>query len=72
MTYNGYTNYQTWNIALWIDNDQGLHEQVQEWDDVYALSNWLKDYFTPTRRRMFDRAFDAILLWIDSIETNKG
>ena len=20
--YNGYTNYETWNVALWIDNDQ--------------------------------------------------
>ena len=18
--YNGYTNYETWNVALWIDN----------------------------------------------------
>ncbi len=22
-TYNGYTNYETWNVALWIDNEQG-------------------------------------------------
>lgn len=25
-TYNGYTNYETWNCALWIDNDQGSQE----------------------------------------------
>jgi hypothetical protein len=25
-TYNGYTNYETWNVSLWLDNDQGEQE----------------------------------------------
>jgi hypothetical protein len=29
--YNGYPNYQTWAIALWIDNDEGIQEY---WNDV--------------------------------------
>jgi hypothetical protein len=24
--YNGWTNYETWAVALWIDNDQGSQE----------------------------------------------
>ncbi len=23
--YNGWKNYETWNVALWIDNDQGSY-----------------------------------------------
>lgn len=28
--YNGYTNYETWNCALWLDNDQGTQLMMQE------------------------------------------
>lgn len=24
--YNGWTNYETWNVKLWMDNDQGSQE----------------------------------------------
>lgn len=27
-TYNGYPNYESWAVALWIDNEQGTQEQV--------------------------------------------
>ena len=28
--YNGYTNYPTWNVALWIDNDEGMYDMARE------------------------------------------
>jgi hypothetical protein len=28
--YNGWTNYETWAVALWIDNDQWSSERARE------------------------------------------
>lgn len=27
--YNGWKNYETWNVALWIDNDEGIYNAVR-------------------------------------------
>ena len=30
-TYNGWTNYQTWNVALYIQNEYPLYSLACEW-----------------------------------------
>ena len=54
-TYNGYTNYETWNVKLWIDNEQGSSEYWQEqaqdiWNHAEA-----GQYDWETREEVFTR-----------------
>jgi len=30
-TYNGWSNYETWNVALWIQNDPGFYDLAREY-----------------------------------------
>ena len=47
--FNGWTNYETWNCKLWMDNDQGESEywaeRAKEVDDVADLARELEDYY---------------------------
>ena len=49
-TYNGWTNYETWNVALWIDNEQGTYwearDMARQSRTAGALAQSLKDWIT--------------------------
>lgn len=37
--YNGWSNYETWNVALWIQNDESLYDFAKDctsYDDLIA------------------------------------
>ena len=41
--YNGWTNYETWNVALWIGNDEGLYRFAKECRDYDHFVSQLRE-----------------------------
>lgn len=42
-TYNGWANYETWNVTLWISSDEHLWRQVRRARDWAHAIEILKD-----------------------------
>lgn len=48
--YNGWTNYETWSVSLWMGNDESLEMTIahlaDEHPDVYDLAMAIKEFIT--------------------------
>lgn len=46
--YNGWTNYETWNVQLWLENGEAESDEIRrlakENKDPYELSKKIRDY----------------------------
>ena len=40
-TYNGWTNYETWNVSHWMNNDEGFYSVLQDCEDVYDFIDFV-------------------------------
>jgi len=47
-TYNGWSNYETWNVALWIQNDEGLYNIAREAGDYQSFVQSISEFMTQT------------------------
>jgi hypothetical protein len=48
-TYNGWANYETWNVALWLGNDEGMYNLARMFAEhgYKSLSHLLVESFGP-------------------------
>jgi hypothetical protein len=72
--YNGWSNYQTWNVMLWLDNDQGSYYLVRDQAEYFLenksteespkwkLVDWLKDYVEENNPLIEDASMFSDLL----------
>jgi hypothetical protein len=62
ISYNGWENYQTWNVALWILNDEGLYNLAMECGDYETFLELVGNATTGDGVRFADPRVNVIQL----------
>lgn len=80
--YNGYTNYMTWAVSLWLDNEEvtyrfvrtaaeRIRDMYQE-NAVFELEKWLTEYVESrnplAEASMFSDIMANALAWVNWAE----
>ena len=42
--YNGYANWETWNISLWLNNDEPVYRDIAAFMRSYTGATPYRDY----------------------------
>ena len=61
--YNGWSDWTTWNCALWINNDQGLYsiaKTCEDWFDFIAAMSEYDMNKTPDGAKWTEADYDEM------------
>src|SRR5262245_45440597 len=72
--YNGWTNYETWAVALWLDNDSGSYDHWRERaQEAYDNAEAGTHYGSETREEAATAALrEELSAWHDDIQDELG
>lgn len=64
--YCGWSNYETWLVSLWLNNDEGYYREMveilQEHNDVDSRANALKEWLD-----LLHEELEITNLWSDMV-----
>lgn len=75
--YNGWKNYESWAVALWIDNDAGSYEHAQELASeakrqAKESADDVKDGLRPFAREAHAILADSLKEWMEEEAPDLG
>lgn len=65
MSYNGWTNYETWAVALWVDNSEDTYRARRSMADDYRAERVEPDDPKPIEEPTVQGFANAIREWVE-------
>jgi len=65
--YNGWTNYETYQCVLWLDNDSNLYAASQGCTDEESLRELISDHLYEDMHDAASLATDIVNAWMDEV-----